>query len=163
MTKFNIAGLMALTLLTACSTTPVFETEDAALHLTPQLVQTNPETARGSTVVWGGIILASTNLEQTTQLEILAYPLNNKQKPQTDQPPLGRFLVLQSGYLETRDYAPGRVVTVLGQVGEIREGRIGETDYTYPVVEPTRLHLWRGPGGRPDTQLHFGVGVVFSN
>ena len=163
MTKTVLTVLMALTLLTACSTTPVFDTQGIATEITPQLAQTSPDTVQGATVLWGGIIIASTNLEDTTQLEVLAYPLGRRQKPQPDQAPLGRFLVIQQGYLETSDYAPGRLLTATGQVREIREGRVGESTYHYPVLSPGQLHLWRESGGQTATRLHFGVGVVFSN
>lgn len=154
---------IALLLLTACSAAPRFDTTDVATQVTPRQAQTDMQTLQSSTVLWGGVLIASDNLKANTQLEILAYPLNNRHKPRTDQPPIGRFLALQPGYLETGDYAPGRLVTVRGQLREIRQGRIGESIYDYPVVIPAQLHLWREAGGSPTTRVNFGVGVIFTN
>lgn len=152
--------LPLLLLLAACASGPDFPTQDVNLQLHPE--QATVPTAVGQRVLWGGLILTTRNLQDRAQLEVLAYPLDNRQRPDITEPPLGRFLAERSGYLEPVDYASGRLVTLTGNVDETRAGRIQETDYTYPVIGITAIHLWP-PAGAQDTdpQVHFGIGVIF--
>ncbi|ALP52973.1 hypothetical protein Tel_07280 [Candidatus Tenderia electrophaga] len=160
----TLALILAAVLLQACATTPKFDTSNIALDITPQQAAAKADSLQGTRVLWGGVIIASTNLKEATQLEVLAYPLDSNQRPDLDEAPLGRFLARQSGYLETTDYAQGRLISVSGTLQQTRQGRIGESEYTYPVVAIERLHLWsKARGGSPETRFHFGIGVLFSN
>jgi len=153
--------LLAL-LLTACASGPRYPTEGVELSLTPQQAITEESLMRGKTILWGGMIINSSNLASQSRLEILAYPLDGSQYPQTDSAPLGRFLVIKNGYLETVDYAPGRLVTVRGPLSGSQSGKVGETNYTYPLVRAQNLYLWPR-AGRSEPRVHFGVGVVFGH
>ena len=153
--------LIALLLVTACATGPRFETTGVATDLTPRGAALRFDEVRAERVLWGGIIVDSTHPRQGTRLEVLAFPLEN-QSPQTQQAPLGRFLVIEPGYLETADYAPGRRVTVVGRLGELRQGRIGEAEYTYPVVRADDIHLWPRETAAAEPRVHFGFGVIFN-
>lgn len=152
--------LLAVLLLGSCASGPRYPTEGVELSLTPQQAVSEATTQLGRTILWGGMIINSTNLKDQSRLEILAYPLDSSQYPQSDSPPLGRFLVLAEGYLETVDYAPGRLVTVRGPLTGTESGKVGETGYVYPVVKTRDIHLW-SRAGRSDPRVHFGVGVVF--
>lgn len=117
----------------------------------------------GARVLWGGLIIASANLESGSQLEVLAYPLDRVQRPQTTHEPQGRFIVRTRDYLETLDFSPGRPVTAYGRVAAIDDGRVGEADYRYPVLQVDELHLWR-PGDEPvRPRFNFGIGIDLSN
>jgi outer membrane lipoprotein len=155
--------VMAMWLVAGCASGPQFQTEGVATGLTQREASTRGADVSGSRVLWGGVIVASTNEENTTRLEVLGYPLGGNQDPETDRSPSGRFLVIEEGYLETADYAPGRRITVVGPVTELREGRIGQSPYTYPVVNPERMHLWPRDTARraSEPRVHFGVGVIF--
>ena len=76
---------------------------------------------------------------------------------------LGRFLVIQQGYLESVDYAPGRLVTITGQFTDTREGEVGSADYVYPVIEAEQIFLWSNNVGANQPTVHFGFGFIFSN
>lgn len=153
---------LAALLMTACATTPKFDTSGVDLNITPQQASVENRNLQGTKLLWGGVIIASSNFKETTQFEILAYPLDADQKPELDKTPLGRFLALQEGYLETSDYSQGRLLTVGGTLQEKRNGRIGESDYIYPVIRIDNLYLWPKRGGSSETQFHFGIGVMFS-
>ncbi len=156
--------LLAVLLLAAgCASGPQFKTEGVATGLTPREAPGRGADIVGTRVLWGGVIVSGTNLENATRLEVLGYPLDDSQEPETDRSPVGRFLVIEQGYLETADYAPGRRVTVVGPITAMREGKIGESPYTYPVVDPDRMHLWPRETTRRATEprIHFGVGVIF--
>jgi outer membrane lipoprotein len=162
--RFGVLGLLGL-LLSACATAPVFETKGVDTTLTPSQAVGSIDTVRGKTVLWGGVIIASTNLERSSQIEVLSYPLDQSQEPDTSAKPLGRFLIVRNGYLETLDFAPGRLVTVVGPVTGTRVGQIGETGYVYPVVAGENLYLWpKQPAYSTQPQVRFGIGVgVFSH
>ncbi len=119
------------------------------------------EALRGPTVVWGGVIVASQNLAHTTRLEVLAYPLDSGQRPQTDRPAYGRFLVYAEGYLETMDFAPGRRVSVRGRLDGVEVGKVGQHRYRFPVVHASALHLWPRRSGDGGADVHFGIGLSF--
>lgn len=95
---------------------------------------------------------------------MLAYPLTRTGKPDRNRDPIRRFLLIHPGYLEPVDYAPGRMVSAVGEVTGTREGSVGETPYTYPVLAAARLHLWPPEATRradPSVQFGVGIGVIF--
>jgi outer membrane lipoprotein len=161
---YRFLGLLSLLLLLAgCAGSPPLETRGVMQSVTPDQAEAEFRRLEGTRVLWGGVIVSSRNLRETTRLEILAFPLNNRQRPRTEADPLGRFLAEQAGYLETQDYAPGREVTLTGTLTATREGKIGEAGYTYPFVRVGQLHLWPEPQREPEPRFHFGIGVIFGN
>lgn len=156
-----LLACLAMMILGACASTP-FDRERYDDALTPAQLSRADGPAQDREVLWGGLIVAARNLEHTSELEILAYPLDSRQRPDASRPPQGRFLAVVEGYLETGDYAEGRMATVGGPLGANREGKIGESRYTYPVIEttPDLIHLW--PAGRSEAEprLNFGIGVM---
>jgi outer membrane lipoprotein len=152
--------LFALTLLLgACAGGPSFDTRGVDRSLTPAVVALEPDRSRGKSVLWGGVILATANLSDRTRIEALAYPMDGNNRPKVSEDPLGRFVVEQRGYLEPASYAQGRWITVAGSVAGVRGGKVGESDYSYPVVDARRIHLWSKDSMRGNTDLHFGIGV----
>lgn len=152
--------LLLAILLAGCSGNARFDTENTDLTLTPQQAVSEEALQQDKQVLWGGMIINSTNLKEQTRIEVLAYPLDSDHYPQTDKTPYGRFLLFHDGYLETVDYAPGRLVSVLGRFNGTSRGRVDESEYTYPVVQAEQLHLWPR-SERSDSRIHFGIGVMF--
>lgn len=155
--------ITGLALLAGCAAGPRFDTAGIDTGTTPRRAVAEAERLAGQRVLWGGMVIETTNLAERTRLEVLGYPLDASQRPDTDAEPLGRFLVTRSGYLESVDYRTGRLVTVVGPVTGVRDGRVGEAPYRYPVVGAERIHLWPARYGPGATRVHFGVGVIFSN
>lgn len=159
----HVLLVLSIVGLTACAGTPDFDLTGVDRTLTPARAVTNIDTARNQRVIWGGVIVASRNLKDATQLEVLGYPLTDGGKPKRDDPPQHRFLVTRSGYLETADYASGRTISAVGTVAGTQEGTVGEARYVYPVLEASDLYLWPRDDEyrRTEPQFHFGVGVIF--
>lgn len=160
-----LAATIAFALLGGCASGPL-PVEGVASDLTPKGVTADPAPATGRTVLWGGVVVAAKNLAERTRIEIVSYPLDSRsQRPQTDEPPGGRFMAYQEGYLETAEYRPGRRITVRGTVSGTEPGRVGEADYTYPTVEVESLELWPEQAAAPrrEPRFHFGIGVILSN
>jgi len=151
------ALLSAAMLLGACEATlPV--TGDRGV--TPQQVTAAPESYRSHRIQWGGVIVDSRNLPHATEIELIAYPLDYSGRPDTTAAPRGRFIAIKSGYLETVDYAKGRLATLDGIVSDLRDGKVGDADYRFPMVEIGQIRLWPQYSGwerRP--QIHFGIGI----
>lgn len=160
------AGLWsaAVLFLGACASGPKYDTARVDPGLTPQRAAASADTARGERVLWGGVIISSTNLRTRSQIEVLAYPLTDNQKPDLSAKPQGRFLIVRPGYLETLDYTQGKSVTAIGSFDATQRGKIGESDYTYPVLAAEQIHLWPPESERSsEPQIHFGIGVIFGN
>ena len=154
------AALAAALALGACASTPI-DLDERGVEPEPVVasqVADDAGLARG-TVLWGGTIIGSANLDSGSQLEVLAHPLDRTQRPQVGLPSQGRFLVESDDYLEPLDFAEGRQVTVLGALDRLDEVRVGEARRELPVVRATDLHLWRGDGTRGRTGFTFGIGV----
>ena len=157
----TLAGaLVAALTLGACASTPIDLDERGARPepVVAAQVAGDASLARG-TVLWGGTIIGTANLDSGSQLEVLAHPLDRTQRPQVALPSQGRFIVASDDYLEPLDYAEGRQVTVLGTLDGLDEASVGEARRELPVVRATDLHLWRGDGARGRTGLSFGIGI----
>ena len=74
---------------------------------------------------------AAAPLEHATVDEVLAYPLDSRYRPDTEDSSLGRFLIIKQGYIETADFAPGRSLSVSGTLQRSQPGQIGEVTYNY--------------------------------
>lgn len=156
-----LAGIVGLV---ACATGPDLDLTGVDRTLTPARAAADIKAARNQRVLWGGVLVQARNLKDATQLEVLGYPVDGKGKPKRNEPPQHRFLATHKGYLETADYAPGRMVTVVGTVTGTEEGKVGEARYVYPVVAAEQVYLWpreEERRGSTDPQIHFGVGVIF--
>ncbi len=148
---------IGILLLSACSGSM----ERAPLgdrHLPLRTAVEHPEEVRGQRVEWGGVVVDSRNLREHSELEILAYPLSGSGRPDLEARPRGRFVALQKGYLESVEYAAGRLVTVSGPLAGLRRGSVGESRQDFPLVEISNITLWehRQPATtRP--RIHFGI------
>ncbi len=110
--------------------------------LTLTQVKNNPGPYRGEMVLWGGKIIKTVPKEEETTIEVLNLPLDTKQRPQDTDNSEGRFLVLNSGFLDPYIYRQGRDITVVGKILELQKQVIGEKQYSYPVLNATKIHLW---------------------
>jgi outer membrane lipoprotein len=119
----------------------------------------DPTAYIGQIVILGGKIIEATNLEDSTRLIVLQHPTDSRDRPRTNKPSQGRFLIRVPEYLETALYSPGRVITVLGEVREPEVLPLGDTHYSYPVIEPRELHLWPQDYQTPGVRFNFGIGI----
>jgi outer membrane lipoprotein len=154
-----VAVLLAPALLAGCATSPFSDQvmQRANRTITPTQVSRGPDRRGGLEVLWGGVIAASRNLADSTELTVVAYPLDYAARPDLEAPSTGRFVLRRPGYLEPADFAPGRTLTAFGPVTGLQTGQVGERSYVYPVVEARQLHLW--PAFYSQPQVYFGVGV----
>ena len=161
MKKFSV--LIVLSFIIAACATPVLETSRVNRNLTLTLALDAFDNMQGQYALWGGIILSGKNQKNTTELEILAYPLDDYMEPVKDSKSFGRFILVKQGYLELGEYAKGRAVSVVGKLTGKRTGKVGESPYTYPVLEVQQIKIWpeesRYYYDDSDVRFHFGVGI----
>lgn len=126
---------------------------------TPLDVAAGPERYHDADVVWGGKILGVRNRAESTEVEIVAYPLDRAQRPDPGAQTLGRFVVSLPGFVEPLDYPPGRYLTMQGRIAGAQTAHIDERDVVLPIVANANVHLW--PVNFPYDGSHwsFGVGV----
>ena len=158
--RLLVLFLIVATLISACATTPNFNLGNVDQTIQPRDVVQDLDKFMAKNVLWGGVIINSANVKEGAELEILVYPLDTHLKPKLESSTLGRIIALHKGYLETRDYAPGRLLTLVGTIKNITKRPIDKAEYTYPVVEIVQSHLWPEKGKKVDTQVHFGIGVM---
>lgn len=148
-------------LLSCMACAPVFDPE-VRRQVNPEVsfasLSQDPTAHIDQVMILGGIIIESTNLKDVTRLVVLQYPTDSRDRPRTDKSSEGRFLIRVPGYLETALYGPDRVITVLGDIQEPEVLPLGDTNYTYPVIEPREIHLWSQDDEAPRVRFNFGIG-----
>ena len=143
-------------LLTACASSQSFNTEGVNLKLKPA----DAGSQMGQKVIWGGSIIDIRNLTDKTRLEVLAFPLSNNFRPDATATAQGRFIVENPGYLEPREYAPGKLISVSGTLLSPQSGKIGDAEYLYPVVKASTIRLWKE---KAKSSVRFGIGIGIHN
>ncbi len=91
---------------------------------------------------WGGVIVGVENLQDSSLVQVLYYPLSCRGKPQTENAPLGRFVFKTPEFLDPAIYAKNRLITVAGTLSGAIERKIGERSLSLPLVVATTLYLW---------------------
>lgn len=152
---------LSVVILIAGCANPRFDTSLVDRSLTPAKVQSQNDSSQGETVLWGGVILGFSNLPETSQIEVLAYPLDSAERPQLDKNPLGRFILLREGFLEPTVYMQGKLLSASGTIAPSQKGRIGESDYVYPVLNAQQIELWAPKKDSVRSSFHIGIGIGF--
>jgi outer membrane lipoprotein len=146
-------------LIAGCAA-PVFK-DAAPTATTPADIADAPERYHDAQVIWGGKILDVRNLADSTEVDVVAYPMDSAQRPDQNAPTQGRFVVALRGYVEPLDFPPGRFVTLRGRIEGTRVRSIEEHDLVLPLVVDTTVHLWpvNFPYDQPHVSFGLGVGV----
>lgn len=152
-----LALLSSAAWLAGCAPTFPKETLDRVdRRISFKELQADPEKFKGAWVMFGGVIIASRNIKDGTVIEILQKPVDGEGRPLETDATEGRFLVQADQFLDSAVYGRGRLITVIGEVSGSRTMPIDEIEYSYPVLAPKALHLWRPSTG---PRLFFGIGV----
>ncbi|MFW2374883.1 MAG: Slp family lipoprotein [Gammaproteobacteria bacterium] len=146
MTFYRPGFTILLMTLVAC-TSQVPQIIKTAPANNPQLQQVvdDPDKHLAQQVRWGGVILNTKNLQQSTRLTILAIALNDDGEPKTNGSSWGRFIANFSEFLEPSVYANGRMITIVGNIQNLETLKVGEYPYPHPVVRVTAHYLWPQP------------------
>jgi len=108
--------------------------------------------------------LLLTHRKDNTDLKILAYPLDDCGRPRIGATHRGRFILVYPGFLETADYRTGQKLSAISRIIGVRRGRIGDTDYSFPLLESYKIYPWldrqtSDPYARPGVNgVNIGIG-----
>jgi len=103
----------------------------------------------GHTVILGGYILETKNLESETILKVLQTPLRFGEDPDLKKRSEGRFRVYHKGFLDPEVYAKGQVITVAGKVIGTGVEKIGDEQIQYLKIENREIYLWSNYTNNP--------------
>jgi len=127
-------------LLSACSNIP----EKLAVPDGTNLANYSTENViEGEQARWGGIIAKVENLPNKTRLEIVNFDLRNSLRPKQSNETKGRFRVYSDQLLDPMIYKVGKSITVLGVISAREQGKIGEHEYAFPVLQAKGIQLWK--------------------
>lgn len=154
-------SIVAITaLLAGCASQPLVDRTGVDASVAPQQVAEGGAVAEG-TVNWGGRVIEIRTVDESTELEILSFPLSGSGRPDTAGDSDGRFIAVREGFVDPLVYDKGRTVTVVGRLAGVREGTIGEQAYRWPVITVSDMapvsESSRGGGATP----FFSIGVGF--
>lgn len=138
-----MAALTTLSLSACISVQPPGDAVPTSLEAARTLAADSTVTTPVPTVRWGGSIVAIANTDQGSTLEVVARPLDRAGRPIHNDRSEGRFQADYAGFLDPEIYTSGRDVTILGPLSGTRQGLIGETRYTFPVVSVEALRYWQ--------------------
>ena len=96
----------------------------------------------GHTVILGGYILETKNLESETILKVLQTPLRFGQDPDSKKRSQGRFMVYHNGFLDPEVYGKDQVITVAGRVIGTAVEKIGDEQIQFLKIEDREIYLW---------------------
>lgn len=105
-------------------------------------LQADPDSFKGKTIIFGGTIAKTSDVNQGTLIEVTQKPLDYWGKPERTTRTGGRFLVFHPGRLNMLAYAPGVDITIAGEVLGTSSPMIGGKQYDYPIVLAKELKLW---------------------
>lgn len=130
--------------------------EQTDKELTAEMLFKNPEAYKGSTVILGGIIISTQNIDQGTYVEVLQTPLDYRGRPKDTDFSYGRFIIFYEEYLDTVVFSKGKAITVGGKVMGKTTRPIGEIQYTYTLIYAKEIHLF---GQESNLPIYFSIGV----
>jgi outer membrane lipoprotein len=157
------AGLIALCLLSACSTYDVIPKQyekQVNKNVTFEEIKSSPQSYQGELVVLGGEVLKATRLEDKTRVEVLQLPLGEEHVPLTEKSrSQGRFYAFDTGkeILDPAVLEEGTPITIIGEVTGVTTGKLDESRYQYPTIrikdltkwDRNEMRRWWGPYGYP--------------
>lgn len=153
---------LSILILLMAGCAPVISQEvlrDVDKDLPFQAIQRNPESFKGKMILFGGKIIETIPLQDKTQMMVLQFPLDFRNKPSINAASEGRFIVDAQGFLDPVVYSPGRQVTVAGIVDGKEVLPLGEINYTYPVIVSRELFLWPFDDYYYLPQFYIGIGI----
>ena len=105
-----------------------------------QVIQ-NPEAYTGKIVIWGGLIMETSNPPDGGEIIVLQTPLDSGEYPNTKSTH-GEFIARAATFLDPVIYKKGRMVTLAGEIVGKREKVLEVMRYTSPVVGIKEIFLW---------------------
>jgi outer membrane lipoprotein len=113
----------------------------ADTSVTFEKLQADPGPFAGKLLILGGTIAEIVGVKQGTLIEVIHRDLDYWGKPERTERTAGRFYIVHPRQLDPLVYAPGRDITVAGEVQKPGSQALGNRD-EYPVLLSKELRLW---------------------
>lgn len=144
--------LITTALFTGCSVVSKDIRRDAAEDIKFASLKRHADKHEGKTLILGGYILETRNLEDETRLLVLQAPLGIRDEPEDRDRSEGRFMVICENFLDPEIYEKDRKITVAGKLLGTEKAKINEHEYLLPAISCRQIHLWQE---RPDTVPYY--------
>ena len=118
-------------------------TRSADRTITFAKLQEDPPSHKGKTVILGGLIDQTKNVKTGTLIEVIQKELDYWGRPRRTDRTGGHFIVFQPRHLDVMVFAPGREITVAGEVTGAEEASLGGTAGTYVLINARETKLWQ--------------------
>ncbi len=129
--------------VTGCaSKLPQTISEPPAEAIAVRQAQQAPDAFTGKRVRWGGEILEVDNSEQHTDVLVVGRELEKDGEPVEGSEADARFIARFPGFQEPSDFPEGKRLTVSGTLAGVEVRKVGDYDYSYPVVNVGEFHRW---------------------
>ena len=103
----------------------------------------NPEQFKDRYVLVGGAVASVTNRPDGGQLEVVQLPVDSQGMPEDSYNTGGRFIAITDRFLDPLVFKEGKRVTIVGDVRGVREKKLDQMEYRYPVIGIREVHVWR--------------------
>ncbi|HBH60745.1 MAG TPA: hypothetical protein DDX85_03180 [Nitrospiraceae bacterium] len=145
MRKYYLIILLAGLLTSSC--TPVLSRNLISIGIFNDglsEIKQAPDSYKGRLFIFGGIIVKTETTKEGSLIEAIFVPVNSLGYLKSYTTSGGRFLALYKGreILDPLIFSQKREISLAGEFIEIRQGKIGEMDYDYPLFEIKEIHLW---------------------
>lgn len=134
---------MALLLSACASLPPELGNPDDKSVVTQYSAWLERDPATQSPVRMGGVVANISNQKDRTRVELVNLPIDSAGRPNIHQEPQGRFVAYVPGFLDPITYGEGRLLTLYGTTAPSEQGKVGDYEHTYPVMNAQGYHLWR--------------------
>ena len=110
-------------------------------------LQKDPDAFRGKFIILGGFVTGVRQNREGVQLEVMEYPLDSKEMPDTTAKSGGGFLVNLPPEVGYATFKPGVLVTMAGEVVGKEVRYLDKKEYSYPVLVVKEIHIIVRPSG----------------
>jgi outer membrane lipoprotein len=141
--KLTLLSALAFLLLAGCA--HVFSDRANSLvdpFISFEMLKKDPKFYAGKNVKLGGLIASTKNLKDGSQVEVVQFKLGSDDIPDTSYSSGGRFLAVTPNFLDSMIYKSGLPVALIGEVQGEKTLPLDETEYSYPVISITEIHVW---------------------
>ena len=148
MKKYYWSVLLLFISLSLFSCAPVLRKdimESAIRDVSVPDIRQSPEMYKGKLFVLGGIIVNTRVTVEGSLIEALYVPVDSRGYLKGVGLSHNRFLALfpkERGILDPLIFRRDREITLAGELIGIREGKIDEMEYAYPLFRIIELYLW---------------------
>ena len=139
---FRLVLVTSVILLSSCSDIPKTIRQAPLQDIQIQDTEKDFSKHQYKTARWGGTLIDVKNNENETTLQVLAFPLNYKGRPNLSASALGRFLVKSNDFLDPAIYIKSSELTVSGRLAEENNLKVGQKVLKLPVIELQQIYLW---------------------